>query len=174
VKRFFKNMRKKFLTALYLHSQRLYTALFKSSPEWGIRRAELLKYDPVTLGYQLGRFLNENNFELIPKVERHDIYHILTGYGISVEEEIALQYLLLGNGKRSLYSVGAVLIGTLVLPEYFKFYTQSYSKGKCLKPLYCYDYRNLLEINFPEFRDMLCENYDQTVGEKWNKAVPLS
>jgi ubiquinone biosynthesis protein Coq4 len=152
---FIDHMRKKFLTALYLHSQKLYTALFKSSPEWGIRRADLLEYHPETLGYHLGSFLEKNGFELIPKVERHDVYHVLTGYGTAVEDEVALQYLCLGNGKRSLYMFGAVLIGTLVLPEYFKHFAQSYSKGKGLSPFYDYDYRNLLEVNFDEFRDRI-------------------
>ena len=129
-------MRKKFLTALYQYSQRAYTTLCKSSPEWGIRRKDLLQYDSTTLGYQLGSFLEEHQFELIPKVEQHDIYHVLTGYGISVEDEIALQYLCCGNGKRSLYLLGAILIGTLVLPEYIPHYLRAYSKGKRLRPFY--------------------------------------
>ncbi|MGJ8724307.1 MAG: Coq4 family protein [Roseibacillus sp.] len=163
-------MRKKFLTALYLHSQRIYTTLFKSSPEWGIRRRDLLKYEPATLGYHLGRFLEENDFELIPKVEQHDIYHVLTGYGTAVEDEIALQFLCLGNGKRSLYLFGAVLIGTLVLPEYLKHYSQSYLKGKRLNPFYCYDYRNLLEVDFYEFREMLLAGEGTGLAKEWSGA----
>jgi len=167
-------MRKKFLTALYLHSQRLYTALFKSSTAWGIRRADLLKYDPETLGYHLGCFLEENDFELIPKVEQHDIYHVLTGYGTAVEDEIALQYLCFGNGKRSLYLVGAILIGTLVLPEYFKHYSESYSKGKSLSPFYCYNYRDLLGVNFHKFRDAVFSRSvcDFQPGSCWSAPIP--
>ena len=164
-------MRKKFLTALYLHSQRIYTALFKSSPEWGIRRADLLKYPPTTLGHHLGRFLEANDFELIPKVEQHDIYHVLTGYGTAVEEEIALQFLCLGNGKRSLYLLGAILIGTLVLPEYRKLYWQSYLKGKRLRPFYCYDYRNLLEVDFHQFRCLLFAKTEARTEDEWKTAL---
>lgn len=148
-------MRKKFLTALYKYSQRAYTTLCKSSPEWGIRRQDLLQYDSATLGYQLGCFLEEHQFELIPKVEQHDIYHVLTGYGTAVEDEIALQYLCFGNGKRSLYLLGAILIGILILPEYLPHYFHSYLKGKSLRPFFQYNYRNLLEVDFDEFHQTI-------------------
>ena len=156
-------MRKKFLTTLYLHSQRIYTTLFKSTSEWRIQRRELLEYHPATLGYHLGAFLEDHDFELLPKVEQHDVYHVLTGYGTAVEDEVALQFLCLGNGKRSLYLFGVIVIGTLVLPEYFKHYWQSFLNGKRLSPFYCYDYRNLLEADFHEFRNMLRTKSSQEV-----------
>lgn len=154
-------MRKKFLTALYQHSQKVYVTLFKSSQEWGIRREDLLRYDPSSLGYQLGRFLEEHQFELIPQVEQHDIYHVLTGYSIAVEDEVALQCLCFGNGKRSLYLVGAIVIGTLVLPEHVPHYLRSYMKGKRLRPFCQYDYRNLLEVDFCQFQQMIRSSQNQ-------------
>ena len=148
-------MRKKFLTSLYLHSQQIYTKFFKSSKEWKTKRKDLLAYHPGTLGYQLGSFLEEHQFDLIPKVEQHDIYHILTGYGVAVEEEVALQFLCFGNGKRSLYLAGAVLIGMIVLPDYLPLYLRSFRKGKRLQPFYQYDYRNMLEVDFHDFQQMI-------------------
>ena len=148
-------MRKKFLTALYRRSQNFYTTFFKSSPAWGIERRELLEYRPESLGYALGSFLEEHQFELLPKVERHDVYHVLTGYSTAVEDEVALQYLCFANGKRSFYLFGVLFIGTVVLPEYISHFIRGYQEGRRLNPFHHYDYRNLLETDFMEFREMI-------------------
>lgn len=149
-------MRRTFLTWLYKVSQESYTALFKkSSQPWGITRGELLNYPPETLGYALGEFLERHGFELIPKVERHDVYHILTGLGISVEEEIAMQYLCLGNGKKSLYLIGAIMIGTIIMPEHWRLYLRSYQKGTATKPFYHLAYENLLHHDFRQLKENL-------------------
>lgn len=157
-------MRKKFLTKLYLYSQNLYTTLFKRSPAWNLKREDLLKYPANSLGHHLGAFLEKHGFELIPKVEQHDIYHLLTGYGTSVEEEIALQYLCLGNGKSSLYLFGSIVIGTLILPEYFKLYREAYQKGQGLASFHHFKYRTMLEVDFTSFQQMIVLNASEEVS----------
>ena len=146
-------MRKKLITWLFYQSQTHYTRIFKSAvTPWSVTKQDLLAYPVPSLGSHLGVFLERNGFELIPKVEQHDVFHMLTGYGTKVEDEIALQYLCLGNGKRSLYLIGAITLGTLILPEYIHYYYQSYQKGRRANPFYHYDYQNLLQINFREFQ----------------------
>ncbi len=54
---------------------------FRRKKAWGITTEMLLGMPTNTFGYYLGSFLKERNFSLIPKVERHDAYHVLTGYG---------------------------------------------------------------------------------------------
>lgn len=73
-------MRKKFIYWLFEHSQRMYVN-FKNKKPWGITSQELLTYSKNSFGFHLGKLLIENNFELLPKVERHDCYHLLTNYG---------------------------------------------------------------------------------------------
>ena len=152
------NYRKKFILWLFEASQNIYTRYFKKKEPWNILRADLLKYPKNSIGKHLGEFLLENGFELIPKVERHDAYHLITGYGTHVEDEIALQYMCFGNGKRSKYLFAVVLIGTIVLPEYFKYYYKSYRIGKAANSFHHYDYKKLLYVNLYDFRKSVFSN----------------
>lgn len=145
-------MRKKFIYWLFEHSQRIYTK-FKNKKPWGITSQELLEYPSDTFGYHLGKLLQSKGFELLPKVERHDAYHLLTGYDTKVEDEIALQYLCFGNGKRSPYLMGVIIIGTLILPEYYKYYIKSFLLGKNCNQFHHFEYKRLLNFSLQELRE---------------------
>ncbi|MEM6514753.1 MAG: Coq4 family protein [Bacteroidota bacterium] len=150
-----KRLRKQLIEWLFEISQKAYTNLFKNHSAWGITTTELLDYPKYTFGRHLGEFLKRNNFELIAKVERHDAYHTLTGYGTNVEDEIALQCLCFGNGKRSPYLYGAIILGVIILPDYWRFYWHSYKLGKAAHPFHHFDYKKLLKVNFSTFRSMI-------------------
>jgi len=150
----FSNYRKKLIILLFEKSQTVYTNLFKNHASWNISKKDLLEYPNDSFGKHLGNFLNKNGFELIPKVERHDAYHTLTGYGVNVEDEIALQCLCFGNGKRSLYLYGAIILGTCILPDYLPYYFKSFQKGRNAYSFHHYDYRKLLLIPIEDLRTM--------------------
>jgi len=147
-----KKHRKQLISWLFDISQKVYTQAFKNHKPWGIYRAELLTYPEASLGKHLGLFLVKHNFELISKVERHDAYHTVTGYGTNVEDEIALQCLCYGNGKRSPYLYGAIILGVAVLPDYYKYYIKSYWIGKNANPFHHFDYKKLLKVPIADFR----------------------
>jgi len=150
-----KRLRKQLIELLFNYSQNVYTKLFKHHKEWGISKQELLSYPEQTFGRHLGEFLNKNNFELIPKVERHDAYHTLTGFDTKVEDEIALQCLCFGNGKRSLYLYGAIILGIIILPDYYDYYYKSYTIGKQANSFHHFDYRLMLNVNINDFRQAI-------------------
>ena len=147
-----KHLRKKLISWLFDKSQKIYTQFFKTHDPWGISREELLNYPEESLGFHLGTFLLMNDFQLISKVERHDAYHTITGYGTNVEDEIALQFLCYGNGKRSPFLLGAVILGSIILPDYFPYYIRSFNIGKNANPFYHFNYKNLLKVNLDDFR----------------------
>ena len=147
-------MRKKFIYWLFEHTQRMYIK-FKNKKPWDMSSKELLSYSEDSFGYHLGKLLTDNNFELLPKVERHDCYHLLTGYGTTVEDEIALQYVCFGNGKRSFYLIGVLIVGTIILPDYYKYYIKSYKLGKSCNPFHQFIYKNLLHFSFQEIREAI-------------------
>lgn len=140
--------RKQLIIYLFNFSQKIYIRCFKRTHPWEITTAELLDYPRNSFGWHLGSFLQRNGFELIPKVESHDALHVISGYGTTVEDEIALQFLSFGNGKRSLYLFGVMLLGILLLPEYLSYYINSYKKGKQLTPFYHWDFKALLIHDF--------------------------
>jgi len=148
------NYRKNLISWMFDYSQKVYTSLFKHHQAWNISREELLQLPKETLGYHLGQFLESNSFELIPKVERHDAYHTLTGYGTNVEDEIALQYLCYGNGKRSPYLLGAIILGTLILPDYLQYYFRSYRMGIKAHAFHHYDFKKLLPLSIHDLREV--------------------
>ncbi len=147
-----KKQRKQFIIWLFEHSQRIYTSLFKNHASWNIKKADLLLLPSFSFGRHLGEFLNKNNFELIPKVERHDCYHVLCGYSTKVKDEIALQCLCFGNGKRSPYLYGAIILGVAILPDYYNYYFKSYKIGKNANPFHHFDYKKLLNVSIADFR----------------------
>lgn len=162
-----KTQRKQLINWLFNISSKVYTRLYKNHEPWNISKKELLKYTKNSFGYHLGLFLKRNNFELIPKVERHDCYHVLTGYSTNVEDEIALQYLSLGNGKKSPYLFGAVILGTIILPDYLSYYLKSYRIGKHSNTFHSLDYKPLLNVDITRFRETIfSEKQIKTINTK--------
>lgn len=155
-----KSKRKQFIIWLFEHSQRIYTNMFKNHEPWKVTKSDLLKFPQPTFGWHLGNFLDKNNFELIPKVERHDCYHVLCGYSTKVEDEIALQCLCLGNGKRSPYMYGAILLGIAILPDYYNYYYKSFKIGKAANAFHYFDYQKLLTVSLSDFRDTIFPKYE--------------
>ena len=137
-------IRKKICIWLFDISKLPYAKYFKKNEAWNLSTNDLLKFPTNTLGNELGKFLNTNNFKLIPKLEKHDAYHVITGFGTTVENEIALQYFFLGNGKKSIYMYAVISIGFMLVPEYYQLYFKSYKKGKNTNPVYNLNIKNLL------------------------------
>ena len=153
--------KKQIINWLFIISQKVYTQLFKKNQAWNISKKDLLQLPKDSFGYHLGSFLQKNGFELIPKVERHDAYHVLTGYNTNVEDEIALQWLCFGNGKRSKYMFGVIILGTIILPDYYKYYRKSYQKGKQANAFHHLDFSKLL--NTPIYHLRRCFFSPQTI-----------
>lgn len=141
---------------LYESSSKIYTVLFKyNRAAWGITKEEFLQYPVGSLGYALGMFYKSKGFDIMPKLENHDAYHVITGIGTEVEEEVAMQFLLLGNGKVSLYLLGVIVIGTLFFPEYWNLYKQAYQKGRARLRFHDLDFQHFLETPLTDIQASL-------------------
>ncbi|WP_265200620.1 Coq4 family protein [Aureitalea sp. L0-47] len=166
------NIRKKIIVRLFELSEQFYTRHFKKHKQpWNLTRTILTSYPENSFGNHIGLFLQENNFELIPKVERHDAYHVLTGYGTNVEDEIALQYLCLGNGKRSPYLFGVIVLGTLLLPDYLRYYRRSFRRGKQAYAFHHWDFQKLLKTPLDELRLAV---FPKEYIEQLSKSIQVS
>jgi ubiquinone biosynthesis protein Coq4 len=131
---------------MYEISKKPYQRFFKKGNAWDINVNDLIQLPSDSLGFHLGCFLLKYNFEIQPKLEDHDIIHVLTKTGISVVEEIGMQYYLLGNGKRSLYLWMVILSRTLFYPTRFSYFKQQYQRGKQAHEFYGLDFLNMLSI----------------------------
>lgn len=147
-------LRKQLIHWLFEISMKLYCR-FKKKEAWGISTQQLLCMPSLSFGYALGKFLYKNAFELIPKVERHDAYHVLTGFGTEVEDEIALQYLCYGNGKRTPYLFAVLCLGSLILPDYLPYYRSAFRLGKRSNSFHHFDFKKILPLEYQLFRDTI-------------------
>ncbi|TJZ52478.1 hypothetical protein FAZ15_18980 [Sphingobacterium olei] len=151
-----RGLRLKFMLHLYGWSSRVYANTFKINKKaWGITKIEFLSYPEGTLGKALGDFYSRNGFDVMPKLENHDVFHILTDTDTKIQDEIAMQYLLLGNGKLSLYLFAMIFIGGFIFPEYFSSYMQAFKKGRNMASFHEIEFKVLLYRSVDDLRASL-------------------
>lgn len=151
-----KKLRVQFLLFVYDKTQKLYRRYFKKKKrQWQFNEKQLLSFNEDTLGRKLGEFYKRHGFTMIPKMENHDVHHLITGCGTNFEDEIAMQYLLLGNGKLNAHLLAAIILGTLILPEYSKMYLQAFRKGQNMRSFHHWDFEALLWQNFENLKDFI-------------------
>ncbi|WP_326982124.1 Coq4 family protein [Chryseobacterium sp. MYb264] len=151
-----KKIRIKFLLFVYEKTQRLYRKYFKKKTrQWRFNEKQLLEFHKDSLGRKLGEFYEKHGFTMIPKMENHDVHHLLTDCGTNFEDEIAMQFLLLGNGKLNAHLLAAIVLGIIILPEYSRMYIKAYRKGQNMRPFYHMDFEALLWQNFEHVKDFI-------------------
>lgn len=139
-------MRDLLIEKMYEVTKKPYQKFFKKGIPWKETPQDLVKYNQGTLGFHLGCFLLKYNFEMQPKLEDHDVIHVLTNTQVAVTDEIAMQYFLLGNGKKSAYLFMVISIGTIFYPTHFKHFIHNYKRGKNAHQIYDLDFYKMLNI----------------------------
>lgn len=118
--------------------------MFKKNPAWDLTIQDYLNYSEDSLGFHLGNFLVQSNLEIQPQLEDHDIHHVLTNIGITVLDEIDMQFYLWGNGRKTPSSFTGILAGLLFYPLHFKRFNSIYKKGKQAHRFYDLDFSKML------------------------------
>ena len=129
--------------------------LHSTRQPWNLQREDLLQYRKGTLAWRLGFFLQMEDLQPIPRAERHDVFHILLGFGTDVPEEAAMQFFRLGNGQRSLFAFGTSMLAAAVLPEQWVRFWKAYKKGKSAINIAHWDFQQLLNENFEDIRRII-------------------
>jgi ubiquinone biosynthesis protein Coq4 len=137
-------MRAILIEKMYEWSKKPYQKFFKKNEPWDITAKDLIQLPQETLGFHMGCFLLKYHFEMQPKLEDHDVVHVLTNTGVSVIEEIGMQYLLFGNGKRSAYLFMVIFVGTLFYPLKLKTFYKFYKRGENANSFYNLDFQKML------------------------------
>ncbi len=129
-----------------------YEYLFKNQKAWDISISDCINLPEESLGFHLGCFLLKYNLEPQPRLEEHDIYHVLTNTGVLVTDEINMQFYLLGNGKRSLFVFMVIATGLVFYPFRIKTYLESYRKGKQAHQFYHLDFLKMLPVSLANLK----------------------
>ncbi len=136
----------------------LYIKWFKQGrPAWQKSSAELMAYPDGTLGKTLGHFLQRNEIHLIPKLENHDVFHVLLDYDTHAVAESQMQFCLIGNGKRSLYAIGTAVVASFTFPEYWGSFRRAYRRGKELRRFYRWYFEYLLDEPIEEMKAFIAK-----------------
>lgn len=140
-----KGLRERVLIALFEISKPLYRAVFKHRAQaWQTRIQDIECLPPNTLGKQLHDFLHAHDFGIEPKLESHDVGHVLLGYDTHVSDEVCMQFFYLGSGKKSIYSLLTTVLGFFILPEHHQEFQQAYRRGQKAVNFQYWDFEHLL------------------------------
>lgn len=141
------------IETLYKIIKKPYQMLFKKETKaWDLSIQDFIQKPERSLGFHLGCFLLKHKFEIQPQLEEHDVYHVLTNTGITVKDEIDMQFYLLGNGKRSPFVFIVILTGILFYPSAYRKFYDSYRKGKNAHQFHHLDFYKLLDTPLDELR----------------------
>ncbi|MFT5165190.1 MAG: ubiquinone biosynthesis protein Coq4 [Saprospiraceae bacterium] len=139
------NFRKKLIMNIVAFTKPYYVRWFKKNTQaWNQSVDSLKRFPKKSLGKTLGLFLEKNKFTLLPKLEDHDVLHVLLGYKTTITGEIKMQFFLLGNRKRSVYALFTAIIGTVLVPEKFRSFSKEFNKGRRCAPISKWDFEHLL------------------------------
>lgn len=87
-----------------------------------------------TVGHDLARMLDSKGLKLIPGFAKHDLDHLILGYGMNPEEELCMQAYLIGNGRRQ-FQCFLFLSSAVLLPGLWGTLWAHYNSGKQSEPL---------------------------------------
>ncbi|MCB0707568.1 MAG: hypothetical protein KDC34_19770 [Saprospiraceae bacterium] len=165
MKTLFLNARGRLLFGVVEVIKPIYARLFQRSKRpWKMQMPQLRSFPTGSLGKELAAFIDEHGFELLPLYESHDVYHLLLGFPATVPGEGAMQFCLLGNGKKSPAVYITVLFSLILLPEHIPYFLQAYRKGKEALPIGKWDFQHLLYEPVCELQSMIFRQQSRATG----------
>lgn len=153
------------LEKLYEFTVTIYQRVFKcNSKGWTTTKEDLKSYPLNTLGNQLYKFLESNKFELQAKLESHDVFHVKTKTGVTVPEEISMQFLLISNGKKSVYGFTTAILGFIIIPEGIQLYKKAFKLGKKLQPFHAINFEHNLQKPLIKIQNKIFGNVKEKIA----------
>jgi ubiquinone biosynthesis protein Coq4 len=154
-------LREWILTKLVALLNPIYKYVMPRNKSWHLTKADLRQYPDGSLGRGLAEFLDQNNFDILPFLETHDVYHVLLGYKPTIVDEARLYFWLLGNGKRSVEVFSTVLSGFVFLPDYWSDLMQHYRRGKACRNIAKWDFQFLMREDVDILRGVIFKKIEQ-------------
>lgn len=127
----------------------------KKRTSWDITLVDLQAYPKNTLGKDLSNFLRWEKLDLIAGLESQDVYHPLLDYSTALEEEVQMQFFLLGNGKKSLYAIGTSFVAFLTMPDQWLAFWNAYNRGSQSVKVHGWDFQFLLKKETIQLRTLI-------------------
>lgn len=133
----------------------VHARMYSRRPAWGLKREDMLRYPAGTLGNELGHFLTREGLQPIDRIERHDAFHILLGFSTSLEDEAAMQFFLIGNGKISPFTIATAAFTALVMPDKWGRFLKEFRRGQKALSIAKWDFLQLLDEPFADVKALI-------------------
>lgn len=124
-------MRDLFIEKMYEISKKPYQRFFKKGNAWDINVNQLIQLPSDSLGFHLGCFLLKYNFEIQPKLEDHDIIHVLTNRNFSCGRNRHAILFVRKRQKKLVFNHGNRLWNALLSYSIFLFQTTISKRKSC-------------------------------------------
>lgn len=138
----FKHFRKRLLVYLAHEVALPYFKLIRKGYKFPYSLKELQRFEEGTVGRELFSFFFDNNLDMLPHYEKHDVKHVVLGYPPTEEGEVSLQCFMLANGRITAPVLFSVMVGVLIMPERWSSFRKAWQRGRntpCLNKLNWFD-----------------------------------
>ena len=133
----------------------LYFALRRNRKAWSCTIEDMEAMPAGSLGFEVAAFLNRHGLEIMPRAEWHDVYHVVFGYETNIRDEACIQFVPLGNGRRSLPYLACTLVSAAFYPEFWGDFYAAYKRGRSAVRFHDWDFEPMLSLPLTEVRRMI-------------------
>ena len=110
------------------------------------------KLEEGTLGKEIAKCLRENNLNLVPNYESHDLKHSLLNFKMTPLDEIRMQAFMIGNGNWSIPSIAIFIYGAILLPNKWKLFLKDFQNGRKAIPIKNWSIEEFAEKQLDDLR----------------------
>ena len=116
---------------------------------------ELEKLEEGTLGKEIAKCLKENNLNLVPNYESHDLKHSLLNFKMTPLDEIRMQAFMIGNGNLSIPSLAIFIYGAMLLPSKWNLFKNDFQEGEKAIPIKNWTIEEYADEQIEELRQII-------------------
>lgn len=151
-------IRKQFLVFLAHEVALPYLRLVRKSYRFPYSLKLLQRLPEGSVGKELYTFFFNNDLELMPYYEKHDIKHVVLGYPPSEEGEVSLQCFMLANGHYTFPTLFSVVVGVIIMPEKWKAFRKAWIRGRRTRCLNGTDWFAMIPLPIQQVRAQIFQS----------------
>jgi len=132
---------------------------------------ELDKFEEGTLGKEIAKCLNENNLNLVPNYESHDLKHSLLNFKMTPLDEIRMQAFMIGNGNWSIPSLAIFIFGATLLPSKWNLFKEDFKEGRKAISIKEWSIEEFADKQIEELREKVYNKREVKISPMKNRTI---
>jgi ubiquinone biosynthesis protein Coq4 len=139
-----KSIRKRILVYLAHEVALPYFKLVRRGYQFPYTVKQLQRFPEGTVGRALFHFFADNQLDMLPHYEKHDVKHVVLGYPPTEEGEVSLQCFMLANGRVTFPVLFSVIVGLTIMPDKWRAFSIAWKRGRATHSLNKLDWFGLI------------------------------